>query len=180
MGLPDRVENKEKPFEGTKVYYSGSIRGVANPETDFAYKLVNHMLENGADVLSEHVGARTQEEMDEVFLRRSGMDRRTIEEPWFTAREVDMKWVDEATHLVALVNGPSHGVGMEIERAILKPERGLNQTPILCLVQEDLTDKLTWMVKGISKEESPTFSLKTYTDLEDAREKISIFLTENR
>ena len=172
--------DKEKLFDGTKVYYSGSIRGVANPEPNFAYNLVSYMLENGANVLSEHVGARTQEEMNDIFLRRTGIDRSTIEEPWFAARKIDMEWVDEATHVVAVVNGPSHGVGMEIERAILKPARGLNQTPILCLIQENLTDNLTWMVKGVSSDDCPVFNLETYRDLGDAKAKIADFLSRTK
>lgn len=167
-------------FEGTKVYYSGSIRGVANPEPDFAYRLVNYMIDNGADVLSEHVGARTTQELNEIFLRKSGVDRRKFKEPWCVAREIDMRWVDEATHVVAVVNGPSHGVGMEIERAILKPQRGLPETPILCLIQEESADKLTWMIKGVSKDESPDFYLKTYKDIEDAKKIITNFLVTNR
>jgi hypothetical protein len=177
MTVTERPIQKEKPFEGLKVYYSGSIKGVANPEPDFAFNLVNYILELGADVLSEHVGGRNSEEMNEIFLHRTGIDRRTIQNPWYLAREVDMKWVDEATHLIAVVNGPSHGVGMELERAILKPQRGLKQTPILCLVQEGLMEKLTWMVRGISKEECPNFYLETYKELADAKTKIIDFLT---
>jgi hypothetical protein len=76
--------------------------------------------------------------------------------------------------VVALVNGPSHGVGMEIERALLKPERGLPLTPILCLIRADLLEKLTWMIRGIKQE---GFYLKTYTDLDSAQKIIFDFLT---
>ena len=46
------------PFTGKKVYYSGSISGVPEPDPEFAWKLVRYMIDNGADVLSERVAAR--------------------------------------------------------------------------------------------------------------------------
>jgi hypothetical protein len=181
MTLVEDGRLKEKPFEGMKIYFSSSIRGVPNPEPDFAWHIVQTMLKGGANVLSEHVGARNRKEMDDIFARKSGIDRRTLDQPWFEARRIDMQWVDEATHLVAVVNGPSHGVGMELERAILKPERGLNSTPILCLIQENLLKEgLTWMIRGVSRDECPVFELLTYTDLKDAREKVTNFLFKNK
>lgn len=143
------------------------------------------MKEGGANVLSEHVAARNHEEMEEVRARKTGM---TVEYFKSLPREVflrdvvrkqDVEWVDEATHFIALVNAPSHGVGMEIERAILKPERGLNMTPILCLVHADLYDKLSGMVKGVSEEENPKFFVKKYNNLEEAKELVNHFLTNS-
>jgi len=175
--IKSNPSSKEKPFEGTVIYYSGSIRGVKNMDPDFAHKLVSFMMENGADVISEHVAARNEAEMNEIFLRRTGIDRGSVENPWEVVRKVDLDMVDHATHLVAIINGPSHGVGIEIEHAILKPSLGLNETPILCLVQEDLKDMVTWMIKGISRSEAPGFCLKTYKNLQDAKDKITEFLS---
>jgi len=134
------------------------------------------MMDQGADVLSEHVGGRNQTERDDIFARRAGTDRREVSEPWILARRVDMQWVDEATHLIAVVNSPSLGVGMEIERAIHKPERGLNETPILCLVRKDLLDGLSNMVRGVAADEAPQYKLKTYTTDDEAHSIISEFL----
>lgn len=170
----------EKIFEGMKIYYSGSIRGVPNPDPEFAWKLVQFMIAKGADVLSEHVAARNHEEMDEIFARRSGVDRRKLAEPWYEARRIDFEWVNEATHVVAVVNGPSHGVGMEIQRAIDKPRMGMNLTPVLCLVHEELFDKVTWMIRGVSAIESPVFRRAVYLALQDAQNKIEEFLLENK
>ena len=167
----------EKLFEGKIVYYSGSIRGVPEPDPEFAWKLVQYMINGGADVLSEHVAARNQAEMALVRTRRMGAALAALvdnhPEPWYAVRQQDIEWVDQATHVVALVNGPSHGVGMEIERALLKPERGLNQTPILALVRTDLMDKLTWMIRGVKAD---GFYLRQYTDLDSACQEVSRFL----
>ena len=180
MASPDIVNGEKFPFLGMKIYFSGSIRGVPNPEPSFAWDLVQHMIVNGANVLSEHVAARNFTEMDETFFRKSGVDRRKLQEPWFEARRIDFEWVNEATHLVAIVNGPSHGVGMEIQRAIDKPRLGMNETPMLCLIHESLFNNLTWMVRGVKPEECPVFELKTYTDLEDAKRIVTDFLTNHR
>lgn len=168
----------KKPFKGLKVFFSGTIRGATNPDPDFSWKLVQYMIKNGADVLSEFVAGRTKKEMDEIFARRTGMDLRKKNKPWLIARKVDTGWLDEATHIVALVDSPSLGVGMEIERAIEKPNRGLNKTFILCLVHKDLIDGLSFMIRGVTKKEAPSYSLKTYKDLDHAKKVVHDFLTK--
>ncbi|MFC1625668.1 hypothetical protein ACFL1Q_01335 [Patescibacteria group bacterium] len=177
------IEHEEMPFAGLKVCYSGSIKGVPEAEPDFLWQLVRFIASGGADVLSEHVAARSQQEMDEVRAMKWGMDIQEMlaqPEPWFSIRKKDTEWVDEATHVLALVNAPSHGVGMEIERAILKPERGLKETPILCLIHEQMVEKLSFMIRGVTEEEAPNFYLKTYSSLHEAKEIIYDFLTNNR
>lgn len=178
MALDGKV--KEKPFAGTKVYYSGSIKGTSEVDPEFGWKLVQYMAEEGAEVLSEYVAARTKEEREKMLADKIGMELDEMlshPEPWYQIRKKDLEWVDHSTHFVALVNGPSHGVGMELERAILKPNRGLNPTPILCLIQKDQLGKLTYMIRGISMDECPDYFLETYTDLEDAKRIIKAFLT---
>ena len=171
----------EKSFEGMKIYYSGSIRGVRESDPEFPWKLVSYMIENGADVLSEHVAARTPGEMDYIRARRIGIDVQQMlsdPAPWFLVRRFDLEWVDEATHMIAVVNGSSHGVGMEIQRALDKPRMGLNKTPILCLIREDLLDRnLTFMIRGVSKDECDSYFLKTYKDITDAQQTVAAFLT---
>ena len=169
-----------KPFERSKVYYSGSIKGTPEPDPEFAWKLVQYMAQNGADVLSEHVAGRNQQEMDEIRARRIGMTIQQLKnnsEPWIGIRRQDLEWVNEATHVVALVNAPSLGVGMEIQRAIDKPKLGMNKTPILCLVQESVLPKLSYMVRGVVPEESSLFQLQTYQNLEQAQQHIFDFLS---
>ena len=169
-----------KPFENLKVYYSGSMRGSPEPDPEFAWKLVQFMGHNGADVLSEHVAGRTQQEMEEIMARRIGLTIQEIQknpEPWFAIRRQDLDWVNEATHVVALVNAPSLGVGMEIQRALDKPKLGMNETPILCLVQEDILPKLSFMIRGVTPKESPLFQIQTYKGLDQAQQHIFDFLS---
>lgn len=169
-------------FDGKKVYFSGSIKGAPEPDPHFAWKLVQYIGERGADVLSEHVVARSQAEMDQIRALRSGLEMQEMladPEPWFRVSDQDNIWVDEATHMVALVNAPSHGVGMEIGRAILKPERGLNRTPVLALIHRNLLDSLSYMIRGISPEKA-AFQLRTYQDLAEAQAHTHDFLLETQ
>src|SRR3989344_2313478 len=166
-----------KPFSGKKVYFSNSITGVPDIKRNCGWKLVQFMKKNGADVLDDFVGARNKEEHIKMFLKRTRYDRTKSPNPWYFVRKTDIKLVDEATHVVAIVNGPSFGVGMEIQRAIDKPKMGLPETPILCLVREDLLKGLSMMVRGVSKEEAPGFELKIYKDLKEVEKIIFNFLS---
>lgn len=162
-----------------KVYFSGSIRGVPEPDPEFAWKLVRFMATGGADVLSEHVAARNQIEMDTIRARRIGLTIKAMlsqPEPSIPIRRQDIKWVDQATHFVALVNAASHGVGMEIQRALDKPAMGLNRTPILSLIHESLFEPMSMMVRGVDPIESPQYYLKTYASLLDAQITVDQFL----
>lgn len=182
----EREKKENQPFYGLKVYYSGSIKGAPEPDPDFAWKLVQYMIEGGANVLSEHVAGRNRDEMEQIRARKMGVDLQTLLDMprdvyvKDVVRKTDVEWVDEATCMVALVNAPSHGVGMEIERAILKPERGLNKTPILCLIHEDLLGKLSGMIKGVSEEhDGAELYVKTYRSLQEAKDVVFDFLTGN-
>lgn len=176
------AKSPEKLFAGIRVYYSGSIKGAPELDPNFAWELVKFMKEGGAEILSEHVAARTKEEMREMRARNIGMtteDWSLIEgtrEKDKIIRATDLLWVYQATHVVALINAPSHGVGEEIQTAILKPSLGLNPTPILCLVHETQYNNLSSMIKGVVEDECPDYFVKTYTSLEEAKRITAYFL----
>lgn len=162
-----------KPFEGLKVYYSGSINGAAEPDPDLPQKLVEFITNGGADVLSEHVPIRDQRQKDEVFYRRTGIKIQDVapkDKPTIIRRQ-DLAWVRESDKVVVLANAPSHGVGIEIHEATLRGK------PVLCLIREDLSSHLSYMVSGITPQEAPDFRLQTYQNLEQAQQHIFDFLS---
>ena len=178
------IKKKEaEPFEGLKIYYSGSIKGAPELDPNFAWNLVQYIVQNGANVLSEHVAGRNYDEMDQIRAEKMGIsvdNLRSIPREIYlrdVIRKQDLEWVDEATHVIALVNAPSHGVGMELQEAILKPRLGLNLTPILCLVHKDIYSNLSGMVLGVGDDENPKFYIRTYQNLEDAKNTVREFLT---
>lgn len=164
---------KQNKFSNKKVYLSAAIRGKVNTPPEFILKLIRFIQENGAVVLDEHVGYENVKERYDIFSKNTKHFLNLSGGKEKNYRKADMKWVDEATHFIALVDGPSLGVGMEIERALLKPERQLPITPILCLIHEENLPYLSAMVLGI---ENKQFYLKTYRTLEDAKKQIQQFL----
>lgn len=182
--MSERREKKEKPFGGMKVYFSNSIKGEMGEVEDIGQEVVGFLSENGADVLSENVAFLKPEEGLPIFKRRTGIDLTQITEPIErarTIRKVDINWVNEATHLVAVVNGASYGVGMELQRAIDKPKIGLNKTPILCLVHTSRVEKLSSMVRGVDPDkEGAVFEIALYEDVGGAKKQIAKFLSRNK
>ncbi len=180
----EQREVKKNLFDGKRVYFSNSIKGDMGRVVDIGAEVVNFMSENGADVLSENVAFLKPEEGLPIFERRTGVDLAKITDPVERARiirKVDLDWVDEATHLVAVVNGASYGVGMELQRAIDKPRMGMNVTPILCLVQKNELSGLSSMIRGVDVvAEGVPFEIATYRNSRDAKGKIVKFLLENK
>jgi len=153
-----------------KIYFSGSIQGIKSENSSFAWDLVQYIKTLGHEVLTEHVAAKNVSDRDRIFLEKCGIDRTKNKiDPWFDAYRIDMKWLDDSDMVIALLDGPSYGVGMELMRAILKEERGLNKTEILCLVKDGYLNQISWMIRGIPQDKYDNFSIQIYTDLESAK-----------
>jgi len=140
---------------------------------------VCYLIRNGANVLDPHVAALNDEMRQTLFIETRGFDDRELEKPWELIEERDIEEVDLATHLVVVVDGPSHGVGNEIQRSIDKPLMGLNETQVLCFVHEDNLESLSWMIRGKEKSKYPNFHLETYQDVENAKMLVREFLLSN-
>ncbi len=161
-----------------KIYYSAAVQGVKHADPNFGWNLVQFMKDLGFDVISEHVAERTLQENNILFTKNTGIDLTAVKNPMQVKQKANLKMVDTADYMVCIIDGPSHGVGMEIMRGLLKPKIGLNTTQILCLVHEDNLDKVTIMLRGISKEEFPNFSISTYADLISAKNIVKEFLSD--
>ncbi len=177
MILERKAVETEKPFTGCKIYFSNSIQGILNQDPSLGWNIVGYLAENGADVLDRHVAGRTQEEKDKLFIEENGFFYRDVENPKVAIEETDIKKVDQATHIIAFVDGPSHGVGNEIQRAIDRYEFKGENVQILCLVSSERANKLSWMISGKESPKYPIFRLKVYSDMEEAKKHILEFLT---
>jgi len=75
------------------------------------------------------------------------------------------------------VSTPSLGTGIEIAHAYLRPRLGLPLIPVLALYEKDYwPNKLSTMIKGISNETVPQFTLKEYENLEEGKKILNAFL----
>ena len=63
--------------------------------------------------------------------------------------------------MIVVLENPSHGVGMEIERALSRPARGLPEVKILGLISKGKRAALSKMISGASRVHK-NFVLKTY------------------
>jgi hypothetical protein len=135
------------------------------------------MVENGAHVLDRHVGGRDEEERIAIFKEEFGFNYNDETNPKAALEQKDIELVDLATHIIAFVDSPSHGVGNEIQRAIDRFEFNGEKVQILCLVNEANANKLSWMISGKEDPRYPIFHLKTYSNIEDAKSHIFEFLT---
>lgn len=140
---------------------------------NFQLNLVNYMKAQGYKVLSEHVALQEESSRLKKMSENCGINIPKKNGYEKEIREADIKWVDAADIFVAIVDGPSLGVGTEIERALLREERGLKPCKMLALVHESNLDNLSAMVKGIVDK---NFNLMTYKNEADALKIVSRFL----
>lgn len=168
---------QELPFQDKKIYFAAPIKGGGIEDTSLVPLLIDFMRDNGGTVLTEHIGYGKTNEQGTIRLP----DIATLnpEEPWFAVRENDMAMVLEAHYFIFIGDKSSTGVGMELQKTMDKEKLGYNRTPILCLINVNKMDDLSFMVRGISRRECPEFQLFTYENIEDAKKIITEFLVNN-
>jgi len=138
-----------------KVYCAGSMRGGGSwvENLDHISRIVGEL---GHVPLTEVSGSKEHD----VEVDGSG-------DQWIYNR--DMEWLHMSDCLIAEVSAPSLGVGYEI--AVALHEGGL---PVLCLCHESVAT-LSAMVHGNT---NPLMELQRYSDLDDIRGIISVFLSK--
>lgn len=161
-----------------RVFYGAAIQGSKNrKERSHVHEFfIKTIKKHGFQVFTEHTTGRTYEEAikklelaigpipDDQFQRKIFVRNKMIE-----AIEGDI------TAAIFEVSTPSLGTGVEISHAYLRPRLGLSTIPVLALYEKNYwPNKLSTMIKGISKEEVPNFTLKEYEDFRD----IDIILTD--
>ncbi|HSX49083.1 MAG TPA: hypothetical protein VLE44_02385 [Candidatus Saccharimonadales bacterium] len=174
--MVERVEQREKIFEGKKIFVAAPIKGVPNPNPHLVGSMVRYLKEGGATVLSEHVAAETIEELNSMFIKENGIDRFNIDNPSPAIRTANLISIEIAEYFIGFVDTPSAGVTILMHEAIRKHRMGMNLTPVLCLVSEDKWEELSNMVKGISENDSPAAEVRKYVSTEHAKRVARDFL----
>jgi len=141
---------------------------IAPQGMDYRIIYVGAALTNASGGMREFVPAFKQQlrnrTTDSIVLRWVGMDTEVTE--GFYAR--DLGNVDMCDVMIAIVDEPSIGLGMELARAISENK------PILCLAREG--NKVSRMVQAAAIE--GLLELSTYRDLNDAAETAAGFIEE--
>jgi len=174
-----RAENR-KEHAKMKVFYGAAIQGARNRKerAEVNEFLINAIKNQGFEIYTEHTTGKSYEEAIEKLeqsigpIPKNGIERRAyVRNKMIEAIEGDIK------ALVFEVSTPSIGTGVEIAHAYLRPRLGLTTIPVIALYEKNYwPNKLSTMIKGISNENIPHFTLKEYDNLEDAERVIKEFL----
>ncbi len=165
-----------------KVFYGGSIQGAKKrgERSEIHQSLINCIKKNGLEICTEHTTGKDYKEaiskLEESIgkMPKDGLQRRIyVRNKMVEAVESDI------SAAIFEVSIPSLGTGIEIAHAYLRPRMGLKTIPVLCLYEKDYwPNKLSTMIRGISKEEIPHFNLMEYQSLDEAEKIISDFLSD--
>lgn len=166
-----------------RVYYAGAVSAGLEKDRNLPKQIVELCQAQGAKVLTEHVAyADDPTTMDRLFTQNCGQDvvelRKVPGASQKLIRQQAADWLDSCTHLVAVLNVPSWGVGMEIERCLLRPERGLPGAKMLLLrsAEADQRGRLSPVISGIDSAEFPNCRVLTYGSNEEALAAVDDFI----
>ena len=134
-----------------KVFFSGSIRGGRQLLPTYEH-IINFIKSQGHIVLSEHVGKRNLEKVEEKMS----------EEEIF---EKDVGWIEESNCVIADVTVASVGVGYEVCHALVVGK------PVLCVYEKGA--KASAMVLGNTSE---LISVKEYSGLDEVEGIVGEFI----
>ena len=134
-----------------KVFFSGSIRGGRQLLPTYEH-IINFIKSQGHAVLSEHVGKRNLEKVEEKMS----------EEEIF---EKDVGWIEESDCVIADVTVASVGVGYEVCHALAVGK------PVLCVYE--VGAKASAMVLGNTSE---LISVKAYSGMDEVVGIVGEFL----
>ena len=163
-----------------KVFYGAAIQGSKNrKERAHVHEfIIQTIKKQGFEVYTEHTTGKTYEEAIKKLekaigtLPKDDLARRTyVRNKMIEGVESDIKAA------IFEVSNPSLGTGVEIAHAYLRPRLGLPTIPVLALYEKDYwPNKLSTMIRGISKENVAHFNLIEYKKLEDIEKIIVEFL----
>jgi hypothetical protein len=163
-----------------QVFYGAAIQGATDrKERSQVHEFfITIIQKQGYEVYTEHTTGKTYEEAIQKLEKAIGplpkdelKRKRYVRNKMIDGVEGDIKAA------IFEVSTPSLGTGIEIAHAYLRPRLGLSLIPVLALYEKDYwPNKLSTMIKGISKEDVSHFTLKEYKTLEDGKEIIYEFL----
>jgi hypothetical protein len=165
-----------------KVFYGAAIQGAENREkrANIHKKIIDAIKKQGLEVYTEHTTGKTYNEAIEKLEQSIGKIPKDDQKRRNFVRNKMIEGIE--TDIVAAVfevSTPSLGTGIEIAHAYLRPRMGLEEIPILALYEKDYwPNKLSTMIRGISNEELPNFTLIEYNNIDVIENTIQNFFTK--
>jgi hypothetical protein len=164
-----------------QVFYGAAIQGAKDrKERSRVHESFIHTIQlQRYKVYTEHTTGKTYEEAIQKLEQAIGPIPKDEQQRKIYVRNKMIEAIEgDIKAAIFEVSTPSLGTGIEIAHAYLRPRMGLSRIPVLALYEKDYwPNKLSTMIKGISKESVPHFTLREYKTLEDGKEIITEFLT---
>jgi hypothetical protein len=165
-----------------KVFYGAAIQGAENREkrANIHITIIDLIKKQGFDVYTEHTTGKTYKEAIEKLEQSIGKMPKDDRKRRIFVRNKMIEGIEsDIKAAVFEVSTPSLGTGVEIAHAYLRPRMGLKEIPILALYEKDYwPNKLSTMIRGISREEFPNFNLVEYKSIDDVNKIIQNFLVK--
>lgn len=164
------LKHGQKKMDEKIVYFAGAIRG-DRVMAGLMPELVGFIKNLGATVLTEHVAKR---EPIEAFAKAIGKEKESLRAE--DIEKQDIKWLDQATHVIAEISGASTGTGREIEYARNKHNFAKVPAKVLCLYHSGREFEASPMIRGMTIEKYPNVEVRKYNDTDEAKSIIKEFL----
>jgi hypothetical protein len=165
-----------------QVFYGAAIQGAKDrKERSHDHEFfITTIQKQGYKVYTEHTTGKTYEEAIQKLEKAIGpIPKDELKRKKYVRNKMIEGVEGDIKAAIFEVSTPSLGTGIEIAHAYLRPRIGLSLIPVLALYEKNYwPNKLSTMIKGISKEDVPHFTLKEYITLEDGKEIINEFLTK--
>jgi hypothetical protein len=165
-----------------KVFYGAAIQGSRDrKERSSVHEFfISSIKDQGFTVYTEHTTGKTYEEAVQKLEYAIGPLPKDEQQRKIYVRNKMIEAIEgDISAAIFEVSTPSLGTGIEIAHAYLRPRLRLPCIPILACYEKDYwPNKLSTMIKGISKETVPHFTLKVYDNFDEARRIVFNFLTD--
>jgi len=162
-----------------KVFYGAAIQGSKNrKERSHVHEfIINSIKKQGFEVYTEHTTGRSYGEAIEKLEKSIGkLPKDDLNRGIYVRNKMIEGIESDIKAAVFEVSTPSLGTGVEIAHTYLRPRMGLKEIPILLLYEKDYwPNKLSTMIRGISIEKLPNFTLRDYTSIDDVKKIIRMF-----
>jgi hypothetical protein len=160
-----------------KVFFGAAIQGVATiGDRQSIYETILTTLKDmGHSIMTEHARGKTKEEIIALEVDAIGELPENELERRIYVRDKMVEFVESDIDIAIFeVSTPSLGTGIEFAHAYLRPRMGLKEIPIIALYQEGhWQNKLTTMIRGMTKETFPNLTVIDYSDEGDLVEKLN-------
>ncbi len=165
-----------------RIFYGAAIQGSKNrKERSHVHEfIIETIKKEGFEVSTEHTTGKTYEEAIKKLEHAIGpLPKDELQRKIYVRNKMIEAIEGDIGAAIFEVSTPSLGTGVEIAHAYLRPRLGLPLIPVLSLYEKGYwPNKLSTMIKGISTENVPHFSLKEYEELDDAKKILNEFLNK--